>query len=109
MAVSVFSRSDGGYALETDGSLNVPDVSLGFFSYSAVNRTIRVSLSCGLPEGVIQIEDPYGSLGLWTVRASEDALWVTKNAGDPGIADRVLLQILRTQTGKLALRLPSGS
>lgn len=106
MAVSVFNTVDGGYAVETEGTLNVPHVSLGFFTYSAPNRTIRVSLGCGLREGVIQIEDPYGVPGLWTVRASEDAVWITKNAGDPGIADNALLQLLKTQGGKLTLKLP---
>lgn len=108
MAVSVFKGHDDRFAFETDGSLNVPHVSLGFFTYSAATRTIRMDRSCGMPEGVVQIEDPYGSVGLWTVRGSEDALWVTKNLGDPGFRDRVLLQVLRTQTGKLTLRLPTA-
>lgn len=106
VAVSIFKTTYGGYALETEGSLDEPSVSLGFFTYSATNRAIRVSLSCGLPIGELQIEDPYGTVGSWTVRAAPDALWITKNAGDPGFEDNTLLQIIRKRTGKLTLRIP---
>jgi hypothetical protein len=108
MAVSVFSKHDGGFALETDGSLYVPRESLGFFTYSALSRSIRMARGCGLAEGVIQIQDPYGNVGLWTARASEDALWITKNSGDPGLEDRIMLQMLRTASGELTLRRPAG-
>ena len=52
------------------------------------------------------MEDPYGTVGSWTVRAAPDALWITKNEGDPGIEDNALVQILRRRSGKLKLRIP---
>jgi len=109
MSVSVFTKQDGSLALETDGALYVPHVSLGFFYYNALNRSIRLDRGCGLAEGVIQIQDPFGSVGLWTARASEDAIWITKNVGDPGLEDRTMLQMLRTQSGTLTLRSPAMS
>jgi hypothetical protein len=106
ITVSIFTRRDGAIARETDGSLNVTDVNLGFYKYSATLRSIRISRPCDLPEGIIQMEDPYGFIGLWTVTGTSDSLWVTKNGGDPGLPDNCWLQILRTQTGKITLRPP---
>lgn len=108
MTVSVFNCCNGNFAHETEGSLYVPHLSLGFYNYSAADRSIRLDHSCGLAEGVVQMEDPSGSTGLWTIRATEDALWVTKNTGDPGLPDNRMLQVLKTQTGKLTLRLTAS-
>lgn len=108
LTVSVFRKSDGGLAHETEGSLYVPHESLGFFSYSASNRSFRVPLGTALSEGEIQIEDPNGAVGIWIVRSSLDALWVTKQVGDPGIPNNSLLQILKTHTGRITMRLPSS-
>lgn len=107
LTVSVFKRNDGLIAHETEGSLYVPHESLGFFSYSASNRSFRAPLGTGLSEGEIQIEDPTGAVGVWIVRTSIDALWVTKQIGDPGIPNNSLLQILKTHTGRITMRLPS--
>jgi hypothetical protein len=106
MTVSVFSGRDGVLAYETEGLLDVSRTSLGFFLYSATNRTICMSESCGLPEGQLQIEDPYGNVGLWMARRAEGHLWVTKQTGDPGIPDKAMLQVLRTQTGRIRMRAP---
>ena len=106
LTVSIFEKLDGSFALEAEGTLYIPRESLGFFVYSALDRSIRLSRKCGLAEGEVQIEDPYGGVGLWTVRAASDTLWVTKNVGDPGLPDNSMLQVLRTQTGKITLRLP---
>jgi len=106
LVVSVFTKADGSYAHETEGSLYVPQTSLGFYTYSAVNKTLRVTETCALPEGQIQVEDPFGAVGTWTVRRSEGYLWVTKDLGDPGLPDKAMLQVLRTQTGRITLRLP---
>lgn len=108
ITVSVFERFDGGFAHETEGSLYLPHESLGFFLYSALDRSIRVNLSTDLSVGVIQIEDPYGNVGLWTVRSTSESLWITKNVGDPGLPDNQMLQVMRTQAGKITLRLPGS-
>jgi hypothetical protein len=104
MAVSIFEGQDGTYGVEADGSLYVPKRSLGFFTYSALNRTIRLTHQCELAPGEIEMEDPNGIVGFWTVRQTNDAIWVTKNIGDPGIADQSTLQVIRVQSGKLVLR-----
>ncbi len=106
ITVSVFQREDGTYAHETEGALSISQTSLGFFIYSALNKTVRMPEKSGLPEGAVQIEDPYGSAGIWVVRRSEGYLWVTKETGDPGLPDKTMLQILRTQTGRLMMRVP---
>ena len=107
IAVSVFERYDGFNAFETEGSLYAPSVSLGFFTYSASTRSFRMDRSCGLSEGVVQIQDPSGNVGLWTVRSSQDALWLTKNVGDPGLEDRGMFQMLKSDIGAITLRSPS--
>lgn len=104
VAVSIFQSSDGSYALETDGSLNVPSRSLGFYTYSALNRTLRLTYPCELPPGEIELEDTFGTLAWWTVRYTPDAVWLSKNIGDPGLADGCTVQVLITQTGKVKLR-----
>ena len=106
LTVSVFEKHDGTFAHETEGALYFTRESLGFHLYSALDRSFRLNRNCGLTEGELQIEDPLGNVGLWTVRLSSDALWVTKNVGDPGLPDKTMLQLLRTQTGRLTLRVP---
>jgi len=107
VALSIFSGEGGGIAHESDGSLYVPKRSIGFFRYSASDRSIRVHRGCQLPIGTIQIEDTRGCAGLWTVRAAGDDLWLTKDAGDPGIPDGELLQILSTHAGRIVLSVPA--
>ena len=104
LAVSLFKAEDGTYALETDGTLNVPLRSLGFFPYSAVNRSLRLTYPCDLAEGELLIQSPNGTEGTWTVRCGDEEVWVTKTIGDPGILDESVLQVIRTTTGKIVLR-----
>jgi hypothetical protein len=107
MTVSVFKRSDGKVAHETEGSLYVPHISLGFFSYYAPSRSFRMPSASGIGEGDLQIEDPFGVIGAWTVRYATDGVWVTKQTGDPGIPHNSLLQVLKTHTGRITMRLPA--
>ena len=109
LSVSIFERADGTIAHETEGSLYVPHQSLGFFSYYSPARSFRMPLGAEFDEGDIQIEDPFGVVGLWTVRYAKDAVWVTKQVGDPGIPNKSLLQVLRTHTGRITMRLPAAS
>lgn len=104
--VSVFRGVDDALAYSVDGSLSVPRTSLGFFVYSSPNRSVRIPHEASLPEGTVQIEDPYGIVGLWVVRYAEDGAWVTKDVGDPGIPHNSVLQLLMTETGKITMRLP---
>jgi hypothetical protein len=77
---------------------------LGFFRYSASDRSIRIPATGLLDvEGEVRIEDPYGAVGLWIAARSEEWLWLTKLAGDPGFPDNEMLQILRTSSGMLKL------
>lgn len=105
LTVSIFERADETTAVEAEGSLYVPTLSIGFFTYFAVNRSFRMPLTTNMDDGEIQIEDPFGSIGLWIVRRGPDVIWVTKNIGDPGIPDSSMLQVVRTETGRITLRL----
>lgn len=107
LTVSVYQRNDGQVAHEIDGSLFVVRENLGFFRYSAIDRSLRLPLAFTEAEGQIQIEDPFGISGTWIVTRAEDAVWLTKEIGDPGLPHNEMLQILRTSTGKLKLSLTS--
>lgn len=107
LTVSVYQRADGQIAHEVDGSLFVLKENLGFFRYSAIDRSLRLPLTFAEAEGRIQIEDPFGVDGTWIVSRTEDAVWLTKEMGDPGLPNNEMLQVLRTSTGRLKLSLTS--
>ncbi len=107
LTVSVYQRSDGQIAHEIDGTLFVLKENLGFFRYSAIDRSLRLPLTFSEPEGPLQIEDPFGVTGTWFVSRTEDAVWLTKEMGDPGLPNNEMLQVLRTSTGRLKLSLTS--
>ncbi len=107
LTVSVYRRADGQIAHEIDGSLFVLKENLGFFRYSAIDRSLRLPLTFTETEGQIQIEDPFGVTGAWIVSRTEEAVWLTKEMGDPGLPHNEMLQVLRTSTGKLKLSLTS--
>lgn len=107
LTVSVYKRADGQIAHEIDGSLFVVKENLGFFRYSAIDRSLRLPRSFAEAEGQIQIEDPFGVTGPWLVSRTEEAVWLTKKMGDPGLPHNEMLQVLRTSTGKLKLSLTS--
>jgi hypothetical protein len=55
----------------------------------------------------VQIEDPFGATGSWIVTRTEEAIWLTKEMGDPGLPHNEMLQIMRTANGGLKLSLTS--
>ena len=99
--------SDGQIAHEMEGNLLVVKENLGFFRYSAIDRSLKLPLILSDVEARIQIEDPFGVMGMWIVSPTDDAVWLTKEAGDPGLPHNEMLQILRTQNGVLKLSLTS--
>ena len=107
VTVSVYRRDDGQIAHEIDGSLIIVRENLGFFRYSAIDRSLRLPLTVSGIEDRVQIEDPFGATGSWIVNRTEDALWLTKEMGDPGLPHNEMLQILRTASGGLKLSLTS--
>jgi hypothetical protein len=107
LTVSVYRRNDGQIAHEIDGSLFVVKENIGFFRYSAIDRSLRLPLNFTEAEGRVQIEDPFGVNGSWIVSRTEEAVWLTKEMGDPGLPHNEMLQVLRTSTGRLKLSLTS--
>jgi hypothetical protein len=107
LTVSVYQRNDGQIAHEINGSLFVVKENLGFFRYSAIDRSLRLPLTFTESGGRIQIEDPFGASGTWLVSRTDDAVWLTKEMGDPGLPHNEMLQVIRTSSGKLKLSLTS--
>jgi hypothetical protein len=106
LIVSVFKDIGGGTAREIHGRLQVTRESVGFAKYSAIDRSLRLSKSCGLAVGDIRVEDPRGVAAIWTVREGNNTLWITKRSGDPGLPHDEYIQILRTFDGRITLKLP---
>jgi hypothetical protein len=107
LTLSVYRRGDGQVAHELDGGLLVVKENLGFFRYSAIDRSLRLPLILADLEDRIQIEDPFGVSGSWLVSRTEEAVWLTKEMGDPGLPHNEMLQILRTANGGLKLSFTS--
>jgi hypothetical protein len=107
ITLSVFKRSDGQIAHEIDGELLVISENLGFFRYSAIDRSLRLPPTLSDVAERVQIEDPFGGLGCWLVTRTEEAVWLTKESGDPGLPHNEMLQILRSNKGILKLSLTS--
>jgi len=103
----VYRRKDGQIAHEIDGSLLVVKENLGFFRYSAIDRSLRLPPSISDITDRVQIEDPFGVVGSWLVSRTEEATWLTKEAGDPGFPHNEMLQVLRTNAGTLKLSFTS--
>lgn len=107
ITLSVYRRHDGQIAHEIDGTLLVAKENLGFFRYSAIDRSLRLPLSLTDIVDRVEIEDPFGVTGSWLVSRTEEAVWLTKEMGDPGFPDNEMLQVLRTDKGTLKLSLTS--
>ncbi|SRR5216683_1677162 len=107
LTLSVYRRADGQIAHELEGSLFVVKENLGFFRYSAIDRSLRLPPTVSGIESRIDIEDPFGAMGSWIASRTEEALWLTKEMGDPGLPDNEMLQIVRTASGGLKLNLTS--
>lgn len=91
-------------AYGVDGALYVLKENLGFGTYSAVDRSLRLPRATRLPVGKVQVEDPAGATAIWEVALTSDAVWVTKEYGAPDIPNGVLVQVLRTVDGRISLR-----
>jgi hypothetical protein len=107
LTLSVYRRNDGQIAHEIDGSLFVVKENLGFFRYSAIDRSLRLPPTVSDMQDRVQIEDPFGATGSWIVSRTEEAVWLTKEIGDPGLPHNEMLQIMRTASGGLKLSLTS--
>jgi hypothetical protein len=108
LTVSVYKDRNGHSAHEVEGRLAVRAESLGFAQYSAVDNCLRISKSCGLPIGAVQIIDQFGNLTDWTIREESGILWVCKNSGPTLIEHNTYVQFIRTFEGRLSIR-PSNS
>lgn len=108
ITVSVFRNAAGHVAHELEGRLQALRENLGFAIYSATDRSLRLPRSklAALPLGKIRIEDPFGGISLWTVRETEQSLWITKDVGDPVLPHNEYLQLIKTYNGHITLRLP---
>lgn len=106
LVVSVFRGRSGRVGHEVAGKLEIRKESLGFATYSAIDKSLRLAKSAPIPLGDIQVEDPYGISAIWTVRETESALWITRKTGDPGFPHEEYVQVIRTIDGKITLRLP---
>jgi len=104
LVVSVFADPSGQFGYQLDGVLSVIRESIGFAKYSAQDRSLQLPLSCRLPVGAIQIEDPFGVPATWIARATAKNLWLTREHGTPGLIHDSYVQILRTIDGRLSLR-----
>lgn len=104
LTVSVYEGTQCQRAYELEGSVSVRRESLGFASYSATYKSIRVAKSIRLPIGLIQIEDQYGNVADWTVTEDTDALWMTKNRGPVLLPHNETVQFIRTLDGRILLR-----
>lgn len=95
----------GDVALAIDGSFEIVRRHLGFGIYSAGDRSVRFPRGTSLALGTVQLIDPSGAVGLWSVRASDDGLWATKDIGAPPIPDGCYVQLMLTEAGEFHLRL----
>jgi hypothetical protein len=107
LALSIYRRADGQIAHEIEGSLFVVKENLGFFRYSAIDRSLRLPPTVSDIDNRIDIEDPFGAIGSWIASRTKEALWLTKEIGDPGLPDNEMLQVVRTANGGLKLNLTS--
>lgn len=104
LVMSRYSSASGVRAVGIEGELRVVQESLGFGTFSAVDRSVRFPPTTRLPEGVIEIVDQRGTATEWKVSIGVGALWVMKVLGTPSIADGLLLQLVRTRDGRLLMR-----
>ena len=104
LTVSVFKDPHGRAAHEVQGRLVALRESLGFGRFSAVDNSLRLPRSCGLSLGVLQVEDQFGSTGLWTARVESGNLWLSKNGGAALLQNGSYVQVIRTIEGRICLR-----
>lgn len=105
LTVSRYATPAGSDAIEVTGTLESLEDSLGFGTYTAVDRSLRFPPTVQVPEGRIQINDPRGAV--WIVRRDDSAAWITKEIGTPTIPNGVYVQLIRTRKGTISMRMPS--
>lgn len=103
VTVSMFSGSVV-RAVEVDGQLRVPKESVGFGTYFATDRAIRMPASVNLACGEVQVDDPGGFPTIWVCHSDGDSIWLTRKIGDFDLPDRTILQVLRTHANRLFMR-----
>lgn len=108
LVVSKFHTPGGQVAVEIEGELQVVSASLGFATFSAVDRSLRLPATSRLRSGTVQLVDPAGGPSLWTVAESQGTLWITKDVGTPDFPDGAVIQLVRTVDGRLCLRRPGA-
>lgn len=104
LTVSLFRTPDGSEAIEMNGRLDVLKENVGFAKFSTIDRSLLFQKDVHLPDGRIQMTDPSGNLGLWTVVRQGLNTWVTKEQGTPNLEDQSWLQLIRSYDGTLVLR-----
>lgn len=104
LTVSVFRDHQGNTAHEVQGRLVVLRENLGFGRFSALDNSLKLPKSCGLPLGMLCIEDQFGSTGLWTAREEGINIWLTKDVGQAYLTNGTYIQIIRTVDGRICLR-----
>lgn len=107
LTVSVFKDHTGKTAHEVRGRLAVLKENLGFGEFSRRDNSLRLPKSCGLPLGLLQIEDHNGAPSLWTARADGTSIWLTKNEGMSLFKHGAHIQVIRTVDGRIMLREPT--
>jgi hypothetical protein len=86
ITVTVYQRKDGTIAHEIDGSLTVAKENLGFFRYSASDRSIRIPSTVPLElEGQIRVEDPWCHRGMGRISVRGWAM-VDETGGRPWLS-----------------------
>ena len=105
LAVSVFKNNQGSTAHEIEGSLHVLRENLGFATFSPTDNSLRMSQSSSLPDGNLQMEDPYGVIGTWIVKKSGQTIWITKERGVPLLPPNGHIQLIRTYDGRISMRI----
>lgn len=88
LTVSLYRTSDGSEAIEMNGRLDVLRENIGFAKFSTIDRSLLFPKDVRLPDGQIQMTDPSGNSGLWTVARQGSTTWVTKEQGTPDLEDQ---------------------
>jgi hypothetical protein len=104
LAVSIYRSDKGIVAVEVDGMLESVAEHLGFGYFSATDRSLRFPKSAKIPDGILQVFDPEGSLSFWVSTRATDAIWLTKEVGLPDFTQGACIQLIRTAEGRLSFR-----
>lgn len=106
LVVSVFYTAKRALALSVEGDLQAVSESLGFGTYSAVDRSCKFGSVVRVPRGEIQLVDDAGVVATWKALDDRAVLWITKVLGVPDLPDGAIVQMLRAYDGRLILRCP---